>query len=409
MRTKSNAVSNPYYTYGMLYKSKNFKEWEKSKGPKYRKYRKAWTDRVKNLDAGDFPLNLNTEITTRCNLACSFCTHLSLKPAQIGDIPFKDYSRAIKEGEKYGLPTVNINGLGEPLLRRDITDFIRYAKNCGVVDVMFHTNGTIMTTKLAEELIDSDLDRIVFSVDSPDKKTYESMRILNSSYVQSLKKQNITPRGVCWEKTVDNVLLFIKVRNSRGLKSPIVRATMVATEKTISQVPKLLALWKPHVDHITVQDLTWRTKLLENGHWENKETSALSENFDVIREEAIRKKISFICPFLYQSIYQFYGGGLIPCGNPNARTHLVMGQWGSQTIHEVWTGKKYRELRKLHCAGKWHEHPICRDCDVALLELYKDMLKQNIKIEWRSSDLDRDLARMGEQLEAIYLKDHDAA
>ena len=186
MRTKNNAVSNPYYTYGTLYKSGNFSKWERSKGAVYKGYRKAWTDRVKNLDPGDFPLNLNTEITTRCNLACSFCTHLSLDITQIGDIPFEDYVRAVNEGEKHGLPTVNINGLGEPLLRKDIIEFIRYAKEHGVVDVMFHTNGTIMTTKLAEDLIDAGLDRIVFSVDSPDKKTYESMRILNSSYILSL-------------------------------------------------------------------------------------------------------------------------------------------------------------------------------------------------------------------------------
>ena len=408
MRTKNNAVSNPYYTYGTLYKSGNFSKWERSKGAVYKGYRKAWTDRVKNLDPGDFPLNLNTEITTRCNLACSFCTHLSLDITQIGDIPFEDYVRAVNEGEKHGLPTVNINGLGEPLLRKDIIEFIRYAKEHGVVDVMFHTNGTIMTTKLAEDLIDAGLDRIVFSVDSPDKETYESMRILNSSYVKSLKKQDVTSKGVCWEKTVNNVLRFVKVRNRRGLNSPIVRATMVATDKTVHQVPDLLKLWKPHVDHITVQDLTWRTKLLENGYWENKETSALPANFDTIREEAVKRDIKFVCPYLYQSIYQFYGGDLIPCGNPNARTHLVMGKWESQTIQEVWIGKKYRELRELHGAGKWHEHPICRDCDVALLELYKDMILRNIKIDWDTSHLDHSLAIMGEQLEAIYLNGDDA-
>jgi len=230
------------------------------------------------------------------------------------------------------------------------------------------------------------------------------MRILNSSYLQSLKNQNITPKGVSWEKTVNNVMKFLEVRNRRGMISPIVRTTMVATDKTVHQVPDLLKLWQSHVDHITVQDLTWRTKLLASGQWQNKESSALKANFDAIREEAVRRNIKFICPMLYQSIYQFYGGNLIPCGNPNARTHLVMGQWTNQTVHEVWTGKNYQDLRDLHIAGKWHEHPICRDCDVALLELYKDMWRQDIKIDWNTSQLDESLAIMGEQLEEIYLK-----
>lgn len=403
MRTKTNAVSNPYYTYGMLYKSQNFKNWERTRGPRFDEYRKAWTVRVENLDPGEFPLNINVEITTRCNLACSFCTHLSLKADQIGDIPFEEYSRVIREGEVFGLPTVNINGLGEPLLRKDIAEFIRYAKDHGVLDVMFHTNGTIMNEKLADSLIDAGLDRIIFSVDSPDKATYESMRILNSSYEASLKNESTVLRGVSWEKTVNNVLTFLSARNRRALSHPIVRTTMVATDKTVHQVPDLLKLWQPHVDHITVQDLTWRTKLLEEGYWENKETSALPANFDAIREAAVKRGIRFVCPSLYQSTYQFYGGSLIPCGNPNARTHLIMGRWDRQTIHEIWVGKEYNELRELHNAGKWHEHPICRDCDIALLELYKDMVMQKIKIDWADAKLDDSLAIMGEQLEAIYL------
>ena len=334
---------------------------------------------------------------------CSQRSAAKRNNSPIGDISFEDYARVVEEGERYYLPTININGLGEPLLRKDITKFIRYAKEHDVLDVMFHTNGTIMTEELANSLIDAGLDRIVFSVDSPDKKTYESMRITNSSYTESLKNQNVTPRGVPWERTVNNVLTFIKVRNKRGQSKPIVRATMVATNKTVHQVPDLLKLWQPHVDQITVQDLTWRTKLLESEFWENREKSALRGNFNVIREEAVKRGIKFVCPTPYQSTYQFYGGDLIPCGNPNARTHMVMGKWSEQTIHEIWTGKKYRELRELHNAGKWYEHPICRDCDVALLELYKDMVANKIKIDWMNSELDENLAIMGEQLEKIYL------
>ncbi|HEY9070150.1 MAG TPA: radical SAM/SPASM domain-containing protein [Candidatus Ozemobacteraceae bacterium] len=406
MRTKTNSVSNPYYTYGMLYKSENFKNWEATKGEKFKNYRQAWTERVRNQDYGQFPLNLNTEITTRCNLKCSFCTHLSLKPHQIGDITFDQFKRLIDEGERFGLPTININGLGEPLLCKELPRFIRYAKEHGVLDVMFHTNGTLMTEEIAEELIDAGLDRIVFSVDSPDKKTYETMRILDVP--TPVGKESAPPKGFPWEKLVANVLKFVEVRNRRGLKAPIIRATMVATEKTVHQVPDLLKLWKPHVDHITVQDLTWRTKILDQGFWTNKENSALSANFDAIREEAVKRNIHFVCPYLFQSVYQFYGGNLIPCGNPNARSHMIMGRWDEQSIHEIWTGKAYSELRALHTSGKWYEHPICKDCDVALLELFKDMISKKIAIDWHAGEVDDSLAIMGEQLESIYLDEKGA-
>ena len=99
---------------------------------------------------------------------------------------------------------------------------------------------------------------------------------------------------------------------------------------------------------------------------------------------------------------------MIPCGNPNARTHMVMGSWENQTIHEVWTSEEYRELRKLHQAGLWHEHPICRDCEVVLVELYKDMTKSGVKF---TSDAHpngniqkSEGPRVGEELEAALLK-----
>lgn len=165
----------------------------------------------------------------------------------------------------------------------------------------------------------------------------------------------------------------IKVRNTLGLRSPIVRATMVLTEKIDQHVADLVELWRDTVDLITTQDLTWRTKLHDKGEWVNRESSALPTNFAEIIEEAIHKKIKFICPYLYQSIYQFHGDDLIPCGDHNAQTHMVMGDWRTQSIHDIWTGKEYNDLRALHRKGKWLEHPICRDCEVAIIELHRDM------------------------------------
>ena len=157
---KTKFVTNPYYTYGILFISENFKNFEKLKGKRYQEYRKKWTDVIKFFDPGDFPLNLNVEVTTRCNLSCTFCTQPSLKNDQIGDMSNDLYTRLIEEGKKNNLPTVNLNGLGEPTLRKDIPEMINLAKKAGVVDIMFHTNATTMTDRLAERLIHSGLDRI---------------------------------------------------------------------------------------------------------------------------------------------------------------------------------------------------------------------------------------------------------
>jgi 2-iminoacetate synthase ThiH len=84
-------VISPYYAYGIIYLSENFHAYEKSKGADYHAYRKAWVDRVANQDHGAFPLNLNLEVTTRCNLACTFCSQPSLKKEQLGDMSWESH------------------------------------------------------------------------------------------------------------------------------------------------------------------------------------------------------------------------------------------------------------------------------------------------------------------------------
>ena len=54
---------------------------------------------------------------------------------------------------------------------------IEYAKSKGVIDIMLHTNGTVMDENLAERIVKSGLDRIIFSLDSITKEIYEKIRI----------------------------------------------------------------------------------------------------------------------------------------------------------------------------------------------------------------------------------------
>lgn len=359
MEPSEKLVANPYYTYGMLYLSPNFHQWEASKGARYRAYRVGWAQRAATRDPGDFPLNLNIEVTTRCNLACTFCTQPSLTKEQLGNMPWELYTQVIDEGAHYHVPAANLNGLGEPLLLRRLPEMIAYAKQHGLIDVMFHTNGTVMTEPLARALIDADLDRIIFSVDSPDKATYEAMRL----HAQ-------------WERVVTNVRLFAEMRTRLGRTTPIIRTTMVVTDKTAHQVKDFVKLWEPVADQITLQDLTWRTKILEGGQWSNREQSAIPEDLNHVREEAKRCGLSFVCPYLYQSAYAFWNGDVIPCSNPNARKFMVMGSLTTHTLKEVWDGPAYQQLRQLHESGRWDEHPVCRHCEIPLIELYKALEKE---------------------------------
>ena len=84
--SKNKKVSNAYYAYGVLYQSERFYDWEESKTKVIMNTEGAWSERLVDFDAGEFPLNLNVEVTTNCNLAF-FCTHPSLDESQMIDLP----------------------------------------------------------------------------------------------------------------------------------------------------------------------------------------------------------------------------------------------------------------------------------------------------------------------------------
>lgn len=86
----------------------------------------------------DLPKEVSMEITTKCNLECSFCfnrnTHddfFSLNPERTTSV--------IEQAKKLGISKVRFTG-GEPLLDGKISEYVTHAKKLGM-DVWLNTNG----------------------------------------------------------------------------------------------------------------------------------------------------------------------------------------------------------------------------------------------------------------------------
>jgi len=79
------------------------------------------------------------EITNRCNLNCSFCIH-NKRPFK--DMSFNEYQLII-DRIKNNTKEVYLHVLGEPLLHKDINNFIDYATSQGL-QVNITTNGYLI-------------------------------------------------------------------------------------------------------------------------------------------------------------------------------------------------------------------------------------------------------------------------
>ena len=156
------------------------------------------------------PLACNYYLTLKCNDACEFCPHWretsGEKEASLEQV--KENLRGLKS---LGVFYVDFTG-GEPLLREDLPEILAYAKNLKLFTVLT-TNGKLFPE--IGEKIAKNCDRLLFSLDFPDKAQHDQSRD---------------------EELFDRVLVSIKLAKSLG-KQPMINFTI--TRDSVRFLPEM--------------------------------------------------------------------------------------------------------------------------------------------------------------------------
>ena len=157
---ESDAQTDIYTAYSEAgTKSKNWVKWEEGQTQEYKDYRALWESFTGKSEKHEYPVHLDIEVSSRCNLKCTFCARTVRVEEgtwrEIKDLDISLFNKIIDNAAELGTKALNLNILGEPLLHRKIGDMIKYAKSKGIVDVFFHTNGMLLNKKKSKVLIRS--------------------------------------------------------------------------------------------------------------------------------------------------------------------------------------------------------------------------------------------------------------
>ncbi len=110
-------------------------------------------------------------LTSLCNLNCTYCSHDDIKKQ---NLPLEFYKNLINVLSSLGINKIRFTG-GEPTLNKNIIELIKFTKNIGNInDIAITTNG-ILLDEFMDELMDSGLNRINFSLDTLDRKEYVNL------------------------------------------------------------------------------------------------------------------------------------------------------------------------------------------------------------------------------------------
>ena len=102
-------------------------------------------------------------ITRACNLKCVHCYNDSGAGKSFNDVTTEKAKAVLDDLAGFGVPSVLFSG-GEPLMRPDLFDLIKYAGRKGLRTVI-STNGTLITSGIAKKIKDCEVSYVGISLD----------------------------------------------------------------------------------------------------------------------------------------------------------------------------------------------------------------------------------------------------
>jgi radical SAM protein with 4Fe4S-binding SPASM domain len=301
------------------YEKKLSSGWEEG----YRDYRNKWIDFAKKQIISEYPLLVDIELSSICNLKCPMCYTISDKFGQKVNTKRMDMDlfKKIIDEIAHKVPAIRLSLRGESTLHKNFVECIEYAKANGIKEVSTLTHGFKLTIPFFEKITKAGIDWITISIDGTDE-VYESIR-------KPLKFQDLL------QKIKD----IKKYKDENNLKKPVIKVQGIwpAVKKNTN---KFYDTFAPIVDKVAFNPLI-------DYLWNDNEIEYLED---------------FSCPQQYQRLVIGADGLVMKCSNDEENVETV-GDATKQTVHEIWHGEKMTKVREMHKEVRgFLKSEICRKC-----------------------------------------------
>ncbi|MBW4085034.1 radical SAM protein [Paenibacillus sp. S150] len=118
------------------------------------------------------PYQLSIGITPKCNSKCEYCNNWKDSSSSVPSIEM--ISGIILDAKELGIEQVLFSG-GEPLLHKEFINILRYTRTLEL-DPLLITNGTMLTDRIIQQLIDSGCQKVGISLDCLHPDVYRRTR-----------------------------------------------------------------------------------------------------------------------------------------------------------------------------------------------------------------------------------------
>lgn len=289
----------------------------------YAEYRRNWSEYAQKMHVSDYPLLVDIELSSICNLTCPMCyttTDLFKQQVNTKRMDWELFKRIIDEiGGK--VPAIRLSLRGEATLHTKFIDAIRYAKQKGIKEVSTLTHGGKLTLPYFAKAARAGIDWITISVDGVGE-TYDKIR-------RPLKFNDLIRKLEAIKQYKSEHQLKRPVIKVQGIW-PAIKENAQLYYDTLAPLTDLVA-FNPLIDYLS-----------------NDKNIEYLENFT--------------CPQQYQRLVIGADGLVMKCSN-DEENHEVIGNINTETIYSVWHGEKMQAVRDMHKKSRgFMNSAVCRKC-----------------------------------------------
>lgn len=293
--------------------------WEKE----YKIYRENWIGCAKEKKVLDYPLNVDIELSTVCNLHCPMCyTNMTefKKNVYHGFMEFNLYKKIIDEIRGH-VPAIRLSLRGESTLHPDFVKCIHYAKQAGIREVSTLTNASKLDSDYFEKIMLAGIDWITISVDGLQEE-YEKIRV-------PLK----------FSETLRKIKEIYEIKLNYSVHRPVIKIQAV-WPSIRNTVEEFYETFSPYVDLIAFNPLA---------------NTPGSDKYMVYDD-------NFSCPQIYQRLVIGSDGKVMLCSN-DEMGRFIIGDVHKESVHAIWHGEALTNMRRLQkMPGGFKQHELCRIC-----------------------------------------------
>lgn len=283
---------------------------------------------ISTLKHYTFPPVVIIETINKCNLNCIMCPQSELTRA-VGTMPEVLFHKIIDDVAVHSPAQTQLwlAIMGEVLLLKSkAVEFIQYAVDSGIEQVNLNTNLVPANEQLCEDLVKTQLSRIIIGLDAGTRETYDKVRC-----------------GGDFDKVMKNIKTLVRVKKENGLSKPEIIPQFIVLEENKHD----LEAFKTNFMDMDVtlkirQRLGW-------GDW--------VESPDLTMGQGERE---YPCPWLNRTMSIHVTGQVAQC-DAAWDGKYYFGDLNFQTIAQVWNGQ-LANLREKHWQGNFDYEP-CRSCN----------------------------------------------